>query len=229
MRRDTYPEWKPWQQACRVCERVKCPKPEAVGEWLEKLVGQLHALMHPDLKGAMGWRWQAANYEALLECFVVSWSWSLRGVCPDCIKSEDPEMAAHLGRPDLMHFDAMVRWSCLSPSFAAVSLVRAATPDGLRQTPAVWRSGGLSVHPSVNFWGPGGWVVTHDRSGWAVVPARELDQATAVAMAELLSEVADWESLDAAEIAADEGLKSRVRPIFELLSGFELRSGEGSP
>lgn len=218
MKGDTYPEWQDWQTTCRVCERQRCPKPEKVGEWLGELVTQLHEMAWPDLKGHHNWRWQAAHYESLLQIYTVTWSWALRGVCPDCIRHEAPEMAAYLDTPELVHRDASIRWSCLSPSFEAVALVRARTAGRLVRTPAVWRSGGLSVHPSVNLWGPGGWVVTHDRTGWAVVSARELDQDTAVAMAELLSAVADWEALDLAAIQADTALHARVRPIFELLS-----------
>ncbi|QRK06028.1 hypothetical protein JQX13_38775 [Archangium violaceum] len=216
MNRDTYPEWEAWQQTCRVCERVKCPKPEAVGEWLEQLVRRLHELMLPDLKGSSSWRSQVAHYECLLQCYAVTWSWALRGVCPDCLRHEDPKTAAYLDMPELCHFDAAVRWSCISPDGGAVALVRANTPGGLVRVPAVWRFRGLAVHPSINFLGPSGYVVTHDRSGFALTSSPR-EQQEAVALAELLSEAADWESLSAAEISADTELRERVRSVLSLL------------
>lgn len=211
-----YPEWQDWQQTCRVCERVKCPKPEAVGEWLAKLVPQLHEMMLPDLSGHSGWRRQAAFYESLLQSYTVTWSWALRGVCPDCIKHEDPTTAAYLDCPERVDFDAAVRWSCLAPSFKAVALVRARTPDKLVRVPAVWRSGGLSVHPSVDFWPHSGWCITHDRTGRRVTEVPNQDEATA--LAELLSEVADWEALDVAAIKSDKALHERVRHVMSVLS-----------
>ncbi|WNG57372.1 hypothetical protein F0U59_23345 [Archangium gephyra] len=214
----SYPEWQNWQMTCRVCERVKCPKPEVVGEWLAKLVRQLHELVLPDLSGDMSWRFRAAHYESLLQCYTVTWSWALRGVCPDCIQHEDPRTAAYLDCPERVHFDSAVRWSCLAPEFKAVALVRAITPDGLVRVPAVWRSRGLSVHPSVNLVSLPGWVVTHDRTGMGFgLGDSPLEQDEAVALAELLSEVADWESLDLAAIEADKALHERVRHVFSVL------------
>lgn len=215
MRALEYPEWEPWQQECRVCGRVTCPRPEKVGEGLAELVRKLHDLMHPDLSGHSGCRWRAANYESLLQYFTVTWSWALRGVCSDCIKHEDPETAAYLDTPELVHFDAMVRWSCLAPDFTAVSLVKAYTARGLVRVPAVWRQGGLSVHPSVTFLGPSGWVVTHERTGMLAASPREQDEA--IALAELLAEVADWEALDLAAIEADKVLHERVRHVMSVL------------
>lgn len=213
----SYPEWQPWQRVCRVCERVKCPKPEAVGEWLEKLVRQLHDMVTPDLHVGRNWRRQAAFYESLLQCYTVTWSWALRGVCPDCIRHEAPETAAYLDSPELVDFDAAVRWSCLAPDFQAVALVRANTPRGLVRVPAAWRAGGLSVHPSVDFWPPvAGWCITHDRTGRRVTRLDGQDEA--VALAELLSEVADWEALDLAAIEADKALHERVRHVMSVLS-----------
>ncbi|HEX5750041.1 MAG TPA: hypothetical protein VFZ09_27675 [Archangium sp.] len=211
-----YPEWKDWQTTCRVCERVKCPKPEAVGEWLAELVKQLHEMVRPDLGEHRHWRRQVAFYESLLQCSTVTWSWALRGVCPDCIKYEDPEKAAYLDCPERVDFDASVRWSCLSPDFTAVGLVRAVTPDGLVRVPAVWRARGLSVHPGVDFWPPGPyWCITQDRTGRRVTRVQEQDEA--IALAELLAEVADWESLDVAAIEADKALHERVRHVVGVL------------
>ncbi|MCY1080319.1 hypothetical protein [Archangium lansingense] len=213
----SYPEWQDWQTTCRVCERVKCPKPEAVGEWLEKLVRQLHEQMLPDLSGHSGWRRQAAFFESLLQCYTVTWSWALRGVCPDCIKYEDPTTAAYLDSPELVDFDAAVRWSCLAPDFKVVSLVRAYTPRGLVRVPAVWRSRGLSVHPNVDFWPTDfRWCISHDRTGYRVTRVDVQDEA--VALAELLSEVADWEALDLAVIEADKALHARVKHVVSVLS-----------
>lgn len=212
----SYPEWQDWQTTCRVCERMKCPKPEVVGKWLEKLVPQLHEMVLPDLSGDGGWRRRAAHYESLLQCYTVTWSWALRGVCPDCIKYEDPKKAAYLDCPERVHFDAAVRWSCLVPDFKAVALVRAATPDGLVRVPAVWRSRGLSVNRTLKLWGTPGWTVTHDRTGQSF-GTRPYEQDEAVALAELLAEVADWESLDLAAIESDKALHEQVRHVYSVL------------
>ncbi len=231
--KDEYSEWESWQQQCRVCGRVKCPKPEAVGEWLEELVKRLHVLVTPDL-AAQDWRFRVAHYEGLLTVFATTWSWALRGVCPDCLEDEAPKVAAYLDNPERVHFDAAVRWACLVPTHPSVGVVRARRGDGLVPVAAVWRGRGLAVHLGVDYTFTHSlrgeaWKVTHERSGVSLLGTL-LGRDEAVALAELLGELADWEALDAAAIEADSALKARVRDVLDVLFvGEEDASGSPLP
>ncbi len=103
-------EGQDWQRECHVCERVTCAKPEKVAEFLEELIAILHRQVLPDLGRRFGWRNQVAHYEALLQLYVRSWAWALKGVCPNCISKVAPELDAYLGNAELVHEDALARW-----------------------------------------------------------------------------------------------------------------------
>lgn len=204
------PEGEPWQQACIVCAKVKCPKPEKVAEWMRGLVVDLHErLLEPDLQRLMSMRFHVASYEGEVQTRMFSWSWALQGVCFDCLPQKAPEMCEYLEAGECVHFDSMVRWSALFPREPAVSRVKVRGERGVMPVATIWSKGGLVVHWSLHLFRDNGWVVSHEATGMGVFPVPS-SRARAIAAAEALLPVADWPKVTE-EMAKDPDLSVRAR------------------
>lgn len=110
-------EGQDWQRECRVCKKVKCPKPEKVGEWMRDVLKDSHAYVFDMVRegGFAGWRWQVGCFEASLESAHATWSRNLDGVCNDCLDTTFPDEAQRYRNPELVHEEACQRWRFVVP------------------------------------------------------------------------------------------------------------------
>lgn len=233
-----YPEGKDWQTTCRVCSKVKCPKPEKVADWMRSVISDTH-FRNLDLmrtqEGNEAWTWrdQTAAFEATIQCRLISWSYALQGVCPDCLEVTAPEAHALLDDPPRLHAEARRRWLlAVAPPTPALQTV-VLRKDGTKQeVPCAWKSGGLAVAlvgsmtaegvrkaEAENKWGgPQVWAITHEASGTAIAAKWDHPDAARQVAEKALLPMVDWtQSMDTIRTTIA-GCESHARMIHELRS-----------